>query len=167
VTSTGTGSDAAVVTIRPMCAADIDQVLEIAAGLKDAPHWQRDAYTAALDQASMPRRIALVATNEPLEGGVVGFAVASLLPPQAELESIAVRKDAQRLGVGSLLLGRLGAELRAAEVTEFLLEVRASNAAGLAFYQSSGWSMAGVRPRYYADPEEDAILMSRDLSQSV
>jgi ribosomal-protein-alanine N-acetyltransferase len=166
VTGAGTGSDSAVVTIRPMCAADIDQVLAIAAGLKDAPHWQRNAYTAALDKASTPRRIALVATKEPVDG-VVGFAVANLLPPQAELESIAVRKDAQRLGIGSLLLGRLAAELKAAAVTEFLLEVRASNAAGLAFYRSSGWIMAGIRPRYYADPEEDAILMSRYLSQSV
>jgi [ribosomal protein S18]-alanine N-acetyltransferase len=160
---TNAGSDsAAAVAIRQMRAADIDQVMAIADSLKDAPHWPASAYMAALDQSGTPRRMALVAANEPA-GGIVGFAVASLLPPQAELESIAVRLDAQRQGIGSQLLRALTGELKAAGINEFLLEVRASNHAGLAFYQSHGWQRAGVRPRYYADPEEDAVLMSRML----
>jgi ribosomal-protein-alanine N-acetyltransferase len=54
-------------------------------------------------------------------------------------------------------------ELRVAGVREVLLEVRSSNQRALGFYRSLGWSETGRRPRYYADPEEDAVLMSLKL----
>ena len=74
------------VRIRRMTVADLDRVMEIAAGLKEAPHWARAAYLAAIDPAGAPRRIALVAES----GSLAGFAVASVVMPQAELETIAV-----------------------------------------------------------------------------
>jgi ribosomal-protein-alanine N-acetyltransferase len=152
-------ADAAQVHIRRMCEADLDQVMAIAAGLKEAPHWPRGAYVAGLDKRGTPRRIALVA-EEAEAAIVVGFAVASLLPPQAELESIGVLAGEQRRGIGQKLFSVLVDELRAAAASEFLLEVRSSNQAALNFYRSQGWSEIGCRPRYYADPEEDAVLMS-------
>ena len=148
--------------MRRMRIEDVDQVAEIAAGLKDAPHWPRSVYVAALDPAATPPRVALIAADG-ASGEVAGFAVASVLPPQAELESIAVRPVAQRLGVGSKLIDLLVDDLKAAGVSEVLLEVRASNRTGLAFYVSRGWRQTGNRSRYYADPEEDAILMSLSL----
>jgi ribosomal-protein-alanine N-acetyltransferase len=147
-------------TVRRMRIEDVDQVMAIAAGLKDAPHWLRPVYEAAIDQSAL-RRVALIAMDG--AGAVAGFAVASVLPPQAELESIAVRPDAQRQGIGSKLFTFLVDELKASAVSEILLEVRASNVVGLAFYGSQGWRPTTTRPRYYADPEEDAILMSLAL----
>jgi len=41
--------------------------------------------------------------------------------------------------------------------------VRASNQNALGFYRSFGFSESGRRSRYYADPEEDAVLMSLKL----
>jgi ribosomal-protein-alanine acetyltransferase len=149
-------------TFRRMRIEDVDQVVEIAAGLKDAPHWQRPVYVAALDPAATPRRLALIA-EDGTSGTVAGFAVASVLPPQAELESIAVQPGAQRRGIGSKLFALLVDELKAAAVSEILLEVRASNHAGIAFYGALGLGRTGIRPRYYADPEEDAVLMSLAL----
>ena len=154
-----TSSSAASITVRKMVAADVEQVVALAASLQHAPHWPQPVYIAALDDTSLPRRVALVAAQVQ-SGNIAGFAVASLLPPLAELESIAVRADEQRQGIGSKLLARLAYELKAAEVSELLLEVRASNTAGIAFYESLGWRQTGLRPRYYAEPEEDAILMS-------
>jgi [ribosomal protein S18]-alanine N-acetyltransferase len=142
-----------------MIGADLERVMAIAAALKDAPNWPRTSYLAAIDPVSVPRRIALVAADN-ASGDVVGFAVAGVVAPEAELESIAIRLDEQRKGYGSKLLGCLVEELRAAAVNEFTLEVRASNRAGIAFYRGQGWHHSGLRPRYYADPEEDAILMS-------
>ena len=148
--------------VRRMRAADVENVVEIAAGLKDAPHWLASVYHAALEPDRMPRRVALVAES-PTSGEVIGFAVANILPPQAELESIAVRFDRQRQGIGRFLLGELSSELKAAAVSELLLEVRASNHVARSFYGVAGWRESGNRPRYYADPEEDAILMSLAL----
>jgi ribosomal-protein-alanine acetyltransferase len=150
---------ASSVTVREMVTADLEQVMAIAAAVNDAPNWPRSSYLAALDPASIPRRIALVAAND-ASGDVVGFAIAGVIPPLAELESIAIRLGEQRQGIGSKLIGGLVEELRAAAIVEFMLEVRASNSAAIAFYQEQDWRQSGLRPRYYADPEEDAILMS-------
>jgi ribosomal-protein-alanine N-acetyltransferase len=93
----------------------------------------------------------------------VAFAVASLLAPQAELETIAVAQATQRRGIARKLLSALVGELSAAAAVEFLLEVRASNNPALALYRSLGWRKTGLRPRYYSDPEEDAVLMTLPL----
>src|ERR1700678_950431 len=123
------------VQIRQMTAADLTRVLKIAAALSESPHWPEPAYLDALNPESTPRRIALVAAGSDLAGPgqVEGFVVASLLPPQAELESIAVAAGSQRHGLGRMLLDALLKELRTAGVFEITLEVRASNDAALAF----------------------------------
>jgi ribosomal protein S18 acetylase RimI-like enzyme len=46
-----------------MTLADLDQVMEIAGSLKEAPHWPRSAYLAALEPEAAPLRIALVAEH--------------------------------------------------------------------------------------------------------
>jgi ribosomal-protein-alanine N-acetyltransferase len=91
---------------------------------------------------------------------LVGFAVASVIPPQAEIETIAVAAEEQRGGIGGQLLRALLGELRRVGVTEILLEARVSNQPALRLYAAAGFRQTGVRPRYYADPQEDAVLMA-------
>jgi ribosomal-protein-alanine acetyltransferase len=90
---------------------------------------------------------------------LVGFAVASVIPTQAEIETIAVAAEEQRRGTGGRLLRALLDELRPMGVTEVLLEARASNQPALRLYTALGFRQTGVRPRYYDDPQEDAVLM--------
>jgi len=55
------------------------------------------------------------------------------------------------------------AALRSAKAegaTRAFLEVRAGNAAALALYNKYGFEVAGARPRYYKDNNDDAILMN-------
>jgi len=85
--------------------------------------------------------------------------VASLLPAQAELESIAVAAGSQQRGLGRMLFEALAIDLRAAGILEIILEVRASNRPALAFYRSAGFGQTGLRRAYYVDPIEDAVLM--------
>jgi ribosomal-protein-alanine N-acetyltransferase len=152
-----------LVRVRRMTPADFDRVMKIAQSLKDAPHWPRSAYETALNPQSAPQRIALVA--EGVEAGeVAGFAVASVLPPQAELETIAVAAESQRRGVGRNLFAILAGELAIAHADELFLEVRASNGPALELYLSLGFSQTGRRPRYYVDPAEDALLLSLRLA---
>jgi ribosomal-protein-alanine N-acetyltransferase len=65
--------------------------------------------------------------------------------------------------MGGQLLTALIDELRTEQVNELILEVRASNLAALRFYGAFGFKETGRRPRYYADPEEDAVLMGLNL----
>ena len=83
--------------------------------------------------------------------------------PQAELETIAVTGGGQRRGVARRLFAALAGELGAAGVKDVLLEVRASNAPALGFYRALGFQESGRRPRYYADPVEDAVLLELRL----
>ncbi len=148
--------------IRRMTPADLDSVMEIAQSLKDAPHWTRAAFLAALDAEGTPPRIAMAAADAQT-GAALGFAMASLMAPEAELETIAVAVEGQRRGVGRRLFTALAGELSAAGVVDVLLEVRASNGSALAFYRSLGFVETGRRPHYYADPAEDAFLLGLSL----
>jgi ribosomal-protein-alanine N-acetyltransferase len=151
--------------IRRMSPEDLDRVMEIAASLKEAPHWTRANYAAVLDPAATPRRIALV-TDGGQAGKVAGLAVASLLPPQAELETIAVDTHYQRCGLARGLFAELAGRLARAGATEVILEVRASNERALRLYRRLGFVETGRRRRYYHDPEDDAVLMRLGLEGS-
>lgn len=150
-------SPAGEIAIRRMAAADLPRVMEIAAGLEHAPHYPHSIWLGLLDPEARPLRIALVAVDSADQ--VLGFAVASLLPPQAEVETVAVAAAHQRRGIARRLLLSLLTELGAAGIRELWLEVRASNAPAIALYRSLGFGETGRRPRYYADPVEDALLM--------
>jgi ribosomal-protein-alanine N-acetyltransferase len=108
--------------------------------------------------------LASCAAGESIE--VVGFTVASLLPPEAELETIAVASTAQRHGLARRLFVELAAKLVAAQITEVFLEVRASNQPALGLYRGLGFAETGRRARYYHDPVEDAVLMRLRLEAS-
>jgi ribosomal-protein-alanine N-acetyltransferase len=138
---------------------DVPQVIAIADSLKEAPHWHPGAYLSALEPDTYPPGIALVA-EDPV-AGVVGFVVAALIPPQAEVQSIAVAKPAQRHGIARRLLGELVAVLKERRITEVMLEVRESNRAARALYFSLGFAETGRRKGYYYEPKEDAVLLSR------
>ena len=147
-----------------MMAADVVRMAALAAGLEQAPHWPVAVFEAMLDPGALPRRIVLAAEDADAGGGVLaGFAVASLTPPEAELESIAVAEAFQRKGIARRLLGELEARLRSGGVKTIWLEVRASNAGAQGLYRSLGFVESGRRPRYYADPVEDAVLYGREI----
>lgn len=148
--------------IRAMCADDVERVLQIATSLNNTPHWPRAAYLTAMDPQSVPRRLALVATL-PGDASPVGYAVASLLGEQAELETIAVSAAVQRRGLGGRLLERILQDLSQEGVREVWLEVRPTNRAAIGLYLRSGFVESGRRRGYYADPAEDALVMTHHL----
>jgi ribosomal-protein-alanine N-acetyltransferase len=154
-------TEAELIRVRAMASSDIEAVCWMAASLAQAPHWPRSVYESAIDSQGRVRRIALVA--EAAGGRLAGYCVASLVPPQAELETIAVVAEHQRKGVARRILSLLFAKLKASMVTEVMLEVRASNLAARALYARAGFVESGRRLRYYADPEEDALLLTRHL----
>jgi len=96
----------------------------------------------------------------------IGFAVAGVIAPEAELETIAVAVEGQRRGVASRLIAVLAEELRRAGVVDFHLEVRESNQPALGLYAALGFEETGRRPRYYVDPVEDALLLRMRVADS-
>ena len=142
--------------IRLMTDDDLEVVIGLAASLKTAPQWPRVVYEAAVDLSVLPPRVALVAE---LDAQIIGFAIASFIPPEAELETIAVLPRRQRRGAGSDLFRELCRELASREVREISLEVRASNLAAREFYRTHSFLEFAERPAYYPNTGESAILM--------
>jgi len=91
---------------------------------------------------------------------IVGFAGIWVMLDEAHLTNIAVRRDYQRRGIGELLLLSTLELARELEASFMTLEVRVSNTVAQSLYRKFGFTEAGVRPHYYLDNREDALLMS-------
>lgn len=76
---------------------------------------------------------------------------------EAELLRIAVHPDVRRNGLGRQLLRACTEALRAERYTVLRLEVRESNIAARALYESEGWRFIGLRKAYYKDGEDASV----------
>jgi ribosomal-protein-alanine N-acetyltransferase len=74
--------------------------------------------------------------------------------------NVAVAPERRRAGVARGLISKLVEE--AGGKLSFTLEVRVSNSAAITMYKMLGFRSAGVRPRYYQDNGEDALIMWLD-----
>ena len=77
--------------------------------------------------------------------------------------NVATHPDYRRRGVARRLLVQALADARQRGARLAMLEVRRSNLAAQKLYESFGFTVVGVRPRYYVDNMEDALLMDLEL----
>lgn len=156
---------AAQARVRRGDAADVETVIALEWATERAPHWPRAAYEAVVNEAD--RRCLFVAE---IDGEVVGFAVGAVGSGphsggrEGEIESVAVAERARRAGTGRRLCEAILAWCGAQGATEVALEVRAGSADAIALYAGLGFVRVGTRPRYYQQPEEDAVLMRMKLA---
>jgi ribosomal-protein-alanine N-acetyltransferase len=78
---------------------------------------------------------------------------------EAHITNLAVRPEFRRLGLGRALASHLLGQARALGCMRATLEVRPSNTAALRLYESLGFSGVALRPKYYLDNAEDALIM--------
>ena len=97
-------------------------------------------------------------------GEVVGFLIGRQVKDEAEILNLAVAPERWRKGEGGALLRAAVVQLRRRGAGRVFLEVRESNAVGIAFYGKHGFSQAGRREGYYRDPVEAAIIMETKLT---
>jgi ribosomal-protein-alanine N-acetyltransferase len=90
---------------------------------------------------------------------VVGYAGVMYIAGDGHVTTIAVDPDWHRHGVGTRLLLALHRAGIAHECTGFTLEVRVSNHAAQELYRRFGYAPAGIRKNYYAESNEDALVM--------
>jgi len=94
---------------------------------------------------------------------VVGFVVYWLVHDELHVLNLATAVEERRRGVGRALMDEAATRARKAGAVLATLEVRRSNLAALALYRDLGYRQVGVRPNYYVDEGEDAIVMVMDL----
>ncbi|HEY0698950.1 MAG TPA: ribosomal protein S18-alanine N-acetyltransferase [Micromonospora sp.] len=135
----------------------IDEVLPIEADLFGAEQWSAGMFWNELANGHWYR----VALGP--DGEVLGYAGLAVQPPdEAWVQNIAVRRDAQRAGIGRALLTDLLAEAARRGVGRVLLEVAVDNAAAQKLYAGYGFEPVGIRRGYYQPSNTDALVMMRD-----
>lgn len=150
--------------IRKATADDIRSMMDMAAECATAAHWSERQYKDLMSPAAQVDRLALVAESSPISDpampaeGLLGFLVARFQPPECELENIVVSHAARRKGIGRQLMDALKSAIYETNCESVFLEVRESNQAARAFYESVGFEANGRRKFYYSNPSEDAVL---------
>ena len=110
-------------------------------------------------ELSKPSGICLAAVHE---GRVVGYLICSRYDTVWHVMNVAVDTDRRRRGIATALIAALLE--RVGDDPQVTLEVRKSNTGALALYERFGFRSVGVRPRYYADNGEDAVIMWRSTT---
>jgi [ribosomal protein S18]-alanine N-acetyltransferase len=142
------------VKVRPLAFSDLPSVIAIERRSFPTP-WSLAMFVLEL---SKPSGICLAATTAGDE--LLGYVVCSRYDQVWHLMNVAVTPERRRCGVAGSLISRLIDEARGE--LPFTLEVRVSNRAAIAMYERFGFRSAGVRPRYYHDNGEDALIMWLD-----
>ena len=143
---------AAAVEIRRLIYADLPQVVAIERRAFTTP-WSLAMFVLEL---SKPSGVCLAAE---VENELVGYLICSRYDTVWHVMNVAVDTDRRRRGIASALIAALLE--RVGDDAQVTLEVRKSNTGALALYEGFGFRSAGVRPRYYADNGEDAVIMWR------
>ena len=142
--------------VTEMTAADIPAVHAIESASFPTP-WPPYAFREEIEGNRMARYLVVRAGSR-----VIAYAGIWLMVDEAHVTTFAVLPTYRRRGIGGLLLCELmamSADLGAAVCT---LEVRLTNAAARRLYGEFGFKPVGVRPRYYSDNGEDALIMTTD-----
>ena len=150
--------------MRAARAGDIAAVIALERTIAEAPHWSEADYDLILSEVILSgsglRRCLFVADSG---GELGGFAVSKVIlsgsEALGELESVAVRGDLRRQGVGLALCKAVADWCRAQGASVLELEVRAASAGAIALYEGLGFGRVGLRRAYYRDPVDDAMLM--------
>jgi len=96
---------------------------------------------------------------------LVGYAVMMGVLDEAHLLNITIIAARQRAGLGTLLLESLCEEARSLGAARMILEVRASNVVGQAFYRRHGFAHIGERTDYYPAKQgrEAALVLEKKI----
>ena len=106
------------------------------------------------NEIGVPEKNYLVAYAD---GVVVGFGGFAQVFDEGHIMNVAVSSDYRRRGIASKILDELIRFGKEKGVNAFTLEVRKSNAGAIALYEKKGFTLAGVRKRYYGGKEDACI----------
>jgi ribosomal-protein-alanine N-acetyltransferase len=139
--------------IRRLAYSDLPAVISIERRSFPTP-WSLAMFVLEL---SKPSGICLAATDG---DELLGYLVCSRYDQVWHLMNVAVAPEHRRGGVARRLISALVE--RGGGKLPFTLEVRVSNQPAITMYERLGFRSAGVRPRYYQDNGEDALIMWLD-----
>jgi ribosomal-protein-alanine N-acetyltransferase len=152
--------------IRRMRLDDLDEVMEIERTAFRHP-WSTELFRRELEHDWSTILVCL----EPLTSAsgsraterIVGFLIYWLVHDEVHILNVATDPQHRRRGVARMLMSETEKRALQAGATLLTLEVRRSNLGALELYRGFDYRPVGVRPNYYVDEGEDAIVMVKEL----
>lgn len=142
--------------IESMSLDDLDEVQRIEETSFSTP-WPSNAYRSEL----MTNRLASYLVGR-ADGRIVAYGGMWLMVDEAHITTFAVHPDWRRQRIGERLLLAFFDLARDRHARELTLEVRLSNLGARRLYEKYGFRPVGLRPRYYSDNSEDALIMTTE-----
>ncbi len=139
--------------VRPMASADADAVWSLARRVREAAQWPRADFGRAADNSFD----CWVAEHDAV---IVGFLISRRMAEEAEVLNLAIEAEHRRRGLARAMLDAALDMARRGGARQAFLEVRASNAPAIAFYEAAGFQVTRRRKDYYNEPQEDALVMA-------
>jgi [ribosomal protein S18]-alanine N-acetyltransferase len=150
-------------TIRAANLESLSEILEVEEACFSAP-WTRKMLEGELSGnpfahflVARPRR-----EEEASKQAILGYLCYWIVFEEVRLMNLAVIESMRHRGIARSLVSTALQTGVSQSAHRAVLEVRASNRAAQALYQGFGFSQTAVRPKYYTNPVEDAVLMELD-----
>lgn len=140
------------ITIRRMRKEDAEEVSILEKEAFAMP-WSKEAFW---EMAQAPNAIYMIAVYK---DKIVGNCGVRNILGEGEITNVAVSQAYRGLGISKMMMLRLMAEGKRCGIEAFTLEVRKSNIPAIRLYESLGFEISGIRPRFYERPVEDALVM--------
>ena len=121
--------------------------------------WTREMLERELAEPTAARVYVLRLPDRP----VAAFCACWIVADELHVNTLAVHPDLRRQGLGLALMRHVVEDAAAGGARRATLEVRRSNLPALRLYELLGFTVSGVRPRYYTQPEEDALILWREI----
>lgn len=99
-----------------------------------------------------------------LKSKIIGFFIFYTVLDEMHILDIAVAKDVQSNGIGTLMLDHVLKKYISLGVKYFYLEARVSNTAAINLYKKFGFKIFMLRKDYYDDNKEDALCMMKEIA---
>ncbi len=140
------------IVIRDLRESDIAPLSAIEAAAFSMP-W------SAQDFADLLKRDYCLYLVAEADGRVVGSAGMTDICREGRIDNVVVAEAYRGRGIAQKLLRELFRRGDARGIGAYTLEVRVSNQAAIHIYEKIGFVSAGIRPRFYEKPTEDALIM--------
>lgn len=131
---------------------DLEQVSTMEAACFSMP-WSKKSFEENLNRSDAVYVVARDGDK------VLGYCGAYVILNEADINQVAVDPLHRKKGVGGKMLAALLDKLGKAGTDAVTLEVRKSNEAAIALYESMGFVTEGIRKNFYEKPVEDALIM--------
>jgi len=143
------------INIRKMKREDIDAIMEIECSVYGEHHWSREGF-AAEAVTDIGNYFVLIDTHP---NKLIGYGGFWNILDEGHITTVAIAKEYQGMGLSEVLIQRFIEVGYQKDLKWFTLEVRVSNLAAFKLYKKYLFESCGVRPKYYQDTQEDALIM--------